>query len=352
MALSSNPFRPWTWFGKLWSWIFGEQNDRSYFSGASPEHSRGSGTGSTRPGTSNSRPSYYDESGGFYPGTVDSFDSQDSGFLGLFSQDGAIGSLLSSLTARLTGAHLTGAEREANEFTAQQAQINRNFQSAEADLARQWQEEQYLKYNSPAAQMQQFRDAGINPIMVAGGNMPAASTSTAAPSGSAGSSVSPSAPIDLLSGVLSALRFKAEIDNIKADTHQKETGAKKQETETEWMDKLNNVALNKGNAEIGQINANINLINEQIQNVLSETNLNNNERKMALAAQSALAFAQKSLAEKQRESLNWDMIEKQWTAQFINKFGLTPQLAGDLANAVGGIITSATKLFTFFGRKG
>lgn len=197
--------------------------------------------------------------GSYYPGPEE--DSGFFGFLGhLFGNGGALGGLgnvLSSLAARLTGASLTGAEREANAFTAEQSEIDRRFQSAEADKARAWQEQQYLQYNSPAAQVRQFQEAGINPIMVAGGNMPAASTSTAAPSGAAGASVSPSSPIDLVSGIISMLKAKSEIELVKSQTRKNNAEANGEEIRNTWIDKLNDEQIAEIRSRIGLNDSNI-----------------------------------------------------------------------------------------------
>lgn len=58
--------------------------------------------------------------------------------------------------------------------------INRRYNSAEAEKARQWQEDMYQKYQSPSAMRSQFEEAGLNPYLVYGhanaaGSMPTAS---------------------------------------------------------------------------------------------------------------------------------------------------------------------------------
>lgn len=249
MALSgtSNPFKPWTWFGKLWTWVFGSDEDRVTYTGNAPEGSRSSGVTSGASGSNTRRPgSSSNSDGSDNPLTrpplndedVDSYTTPKtpSIFEQLGDPDSPIGNLVSSLAARLTGAHLTGAEREANAFTAEQAEINRTFQSAEAEKAREWQEQQYLMYNSPAAQMRQYQEAGINPVMVAGGNMPAASTSTAAPTGSAGSSVTPHQPSDLVSGLIDLMKFKAEKRLVDSQAKEHESNAELNQHRIDNMD--------------------------------------------------------------------------------------------------------------------
>lgn len=75
-----------------------------------------------------------------------------------------------------SGIGLTGAEREANQFNAQQAQIGRD-----------WQEQMYNQYYSPSAQVRQFKDAGLNPALMYSNGIGSGSM----PSSSAPQSVSP-----------------------------------------------------------------------------------------------------------------------------------------------------------------
>lgn len=71
---------------------------------------------------------------------------------------GGLWSGIENLWNRFTGAGQTNAERSAQDFSAQQAQINRDFQTAEAQKARQWQEDFYTQYQSPQAQVRQYHE--------------------------------------------------------------------------------------------------------------------------------------------------------------------------------------------------
>lgn len=69
------------------------------------------------------------------------------------------------------------------EWSAEQAQINRDYQTSEREAAQQWNLEQWNReneYNSPAAQMQRAVEAGMNPNMLYG-----SSTGSVASSGQA-----------------------------------------------------------------------------------------------------------------------------------------------------------------------
>ena len=70
---------------------------------------------------------------------------------------------------------------ERNQILAQEH--NYQFQSAEAEKARQWQEDFYKEFQSPSAMVEQYKSAGLNPMSIAGkvgGNTP---PSASAPSG-------------------------------------------------------------------------------------------------------------------------------------------------------------------------
>ena len=86
-------------------------------------------------------------------------------------------------------------ELQSNEqnFNAEQAGLNRTFQSEEAQKGRDWQEQMYNQYQSPEALAGQYQRLGISPAAVmngAGGTM----VSTSLPSGSQASDSSGSAP--------------------------------------------------------------------------------------------------------------------------------------------------------------
>lgn len=93
----------------------------------------------------------------------------------LFGDNGLRG-LVGALINRISAEHLTGAEREANEFSHNEQQ-----------LSRQWQEYFFNNYQSPMAQVQQYQQAGLNPALMYQNGASAPS----AVGGSAASSVSP-----------------------------------------------------------------------------------------------------------------------------------------------------------------
>lgn len=102
-----------------------------------------------------------------------------------------LGGLFSALTNRITAEHLTGAEREANEFNAAQAQMDRDFQERMAST----------QYQRGVADM---RAAGVNPALAMqnGG--------AAAPAGVSASSAQPQGSAFDIGSLIQLLMFKPQ----------------------------------------------------------------------------------------------------------------------------------------------
>lgn len=120
-----------------------------------------------------------------------------------------------------------------NQVLSQQAAWD--YQSQEAEKARQWQENYYKEYQSPSAMVEQYKDAGLNPMSIAG--KVGGSTPPSASAPSASSALKPSRNqgfmTDLLGIVQTILGLNQQrfaVDKMETDTklaydqmeHQKE----------------------------------------------------------------------------------------------------------------------------------
>lgn len=120
---------------------------------------------------------------------------------GTFKNTG-LGKFVSSFANSVTGAGLTGAQIEANDFTASEAQKQRDYETMMSNTA----------YQRATADM---AAAGLNPALMYGN-----ATSASTPSGSAAASVNPSQGLSM-SDIMQAMMMKSQIANIDADTEKK-----------------------------------------------------------------------------------------------------------------------------------
>ena len=122
-----------------------------------------------------------------------------------------IGEGVNSAFNRYTGAGLTNADREANAWSAEEAQKQRD-----------WEEE--MRNTSFQAQVKDMQKAGLNTALMYGGT---GSSGATVPSGASASSVSPSSGNigDLLGSIMDIALLGAQIENIKADTANKNAEA-------------------------------------------------------------------------------------------------------------------------------
>lgn len=149
-----------------------------------------------------------------------------------------------SLLGNLFGGLSSGsAQRSANETNLQIAQMNNQrqyqmFQEQNAFNERMYNQMQ--QYNTPAAQMQRYADAGINPYVAAGnvqtGNVQSALQSAPAPQMQAAQMQPVTGPGDAM------MNAGAQISSIVGQYAQNALAlaqAKKTEAEANWVDRLN-----------------------------------------------------------------------------------------------------------------
>lgn len=193
-----------------------------------------------------------------------------------------VGKGIASLWNKATGSDLTNAERQTMDWNAAQAQENRNFQSAEAEKARQWQEDYYQQYESPQARIRQYEEAGLNPALLYGsqvgsGNAP----STSVPAGDAASVGLPSSGAgDLLSFIGQMMSIKSMINNNNAGADAKRADAENKRADTElklqqkeWNPKLFQSEINKNEANAANLLAGVKVAEEQVNKLIADQNL-------------------------------------------------------------------------------
>jgi hypothetical protein len=181
-----------------------------------------------------------------------------------------------------TGTELSNAEKQANAFNAEEAQ-----------KARDWEEAQYLKYESPKAMMDQYQQAGLNPALMYEGYSPSPpSTDVAA------SSVSPHSetPImsDMLQTVLGVMSMKQTIDKTRAEVsllgQQKDLmkrQAEGQEIENKNKQRMYDLQFELGSQNIKESQQRIReseqKINESLQNIKeSASRISLNEKQIQI----------------------------------------------------------------------
>lgn len=187
----------------------------------------------------------------------------------------------SQSSSLISGVLQLGSQFASNASTARQNRLNRNFQGEENEKNRQYAERMWRMnfdannaYNSPTAQMQRLKDAGLNPHLAfeQGGQSVANQTSNTppTPTGIAPIPAGRSATWDATPLADVALKM-AQVDNIKADTAQKQSqtannnviaGINKIELENR-----SNVIANTIAEQNSRINVNSQQINESTQRV-------------------------------------------------------------------------------------
>lgn len=262
---------------------------------------------------------------------------------------------------------LTGAEKRANDFTAEQSSIARNFEAEQAEIARDWQEQQYLQYNSPAAMIRQYQEAGLNPALMyesAGGSP--ASMSTSIPGSPSGSSVSPRGSGDIATMVANLSMLQAQIENIHADTEQKRAGTRSttadavlkeidaisrpvlnalgiQSSELANKEKEVSIKLKEIDAqfkphiftqELEKGEVNIEQMKLGCEKILLEMNLLKADETKVLGDvelqeyTKALMVAQKVAANASARNMNAQAFETEWRANYQDEYGYQPGANG------------------------
>ena len=192
---------------------------------------------------------------------------------------------LSSLWNKLTGGGTTRQQDELNESS--EAYANRRFQAEQAQLDYDRQVEFYEQYQSIGAQMRQYRENGLNPMLMAGGVQPSASTpSTSVPSGSmpSGASAHATSPMSgplginipaFLSQLLNFKKLQSEINLNESMSAKNLSEAAYTDKKTSWVDTLSSIDVAQVQQDITESEARVNNLLASTAKTYSDIDVNN-----------------------------------------------------------------------------
>lgn len=253
---------------------------------------------------------------------------------GLFSGASAFGA--NYLQSRVLNAHLTGAQQEQNAFNASEADKNRAFNAEQAQLNRDFQAEQAAtQWQRGVADM---RAAGLNPALAYGQGGASAMSGAMASGTPASGSQSNFAP--------SSLSELMQLSLLEKQGRMMDEEIRGKQLENEGQDIANAIAETYGPKEA---DARV----RQIEQSILESIATCGEKSTASALNNAMADFYK--AQKSSEELK--QAELTWRKEFIEKYHMPPELAGDLVKAAatlaGAGLMSASRILDFVkGRKG
>lgn len=312
---------------------------------------------------------------------------------------------IGSFWKKLTGLGTTNSEQSAMDYNAEQAQINRDFQSAEAQKARQWQEDFYTQYQSPQAQVRQYQAAGLNPALMYGRGATPAPSASAASNGPAGDTTAVGLPsvdsASLLSLLFGAAKLPSEIDLLNAQADDFRASATGKDIQNAFSPQILEQNLRKGEMDILNTQAAIttaqyqwslmssqeqlnlvkaDLTEAQISDVLASASLKEKQAATEVLKQAnlevtneliaaqiatekmkpAMIAAQTVLARTQSQSISLDNYQKEVTNEITKLTGVGSvktmpdivfQVAGGFSKWAGNAITKSKNWLTRTGKR-
>lgn len=190
---------------------------------------------------------------------------------------GAAGSLFDFGLQALGNAVLpmSRAQKQQNAYASSEARAARDFSAQQAEINRDWQEDMYARYNSLQGKVAQAQEAGVNPLFAVTGSatspMSAAPPPVASPAASSGSASPVGQLSDMVGATLGFSKLNAEIENIRSVTRNQNAQALKTELESLWVNPLSEQSIKESNRRIQSADvtdaekaANTNLLIEKI----------------------------------------------------------------------------------------
>lgn len=225
----------------------------------------------------------------------------------------AVAAIAGGLTAYFSNRKATGRDRDLMDFNASEASINRDFQSAEAQKARQFQEDVYTKYQSPQAQVRQYQNAGLNPALMYGRGVTPVSLSSASvgPSGSS-ASASPTG-VSGVEGLMSMLgsfaKLPSEVELMSAQSEDLRASALGKQIHNAYSPQLLEQELQKGEMSVLNSQAALTTAQFQWQLMDSQARLNYVNSQLSDAQiDNIIAYTEKTKLEQITESLRQQNI--------------------------------------------
>lgn len=145
---------------------------------------------------------------------------------------GAAGGLLGSIGSAISSSKMIKAQKQENA-------LNRQFNAEEAQKSRDFESEMFDRtnsYNTPKNVVNRLVDAGLNPALAFGGFQNAAFGGNSA---AAFSNNGVGSPLPDFTGLSSAGRSYLDAQEAQSRIHLNESEARKRESETDWMNILN-----------------------------------------------------------------------------------------------------------------
>lgn len=239
---------------------------------------------------------------------------------------GSIGSFIYQI---IKDQHLTGAQREANAFTADQNQKAMDFSASQTQAQMEFQRE--MANTQWQRGVEDMQAAGLNPAL-AYGQGGAVAPAGASASGSAGSSVDPGRGMSL-SEMLQAAAFKKQLDKTQAETENIEA-----DTEKKKEEKDSTAIENDIKRTYGKITAEASL-----NKLLAETEKLSVERELSEKERDIIYPLKVVLLHNEGKKMSADAFYSEWHAQYVKRTGAEPS-ASALSQLLSAIYSLASGL--------